>query len=142
VTAAFRKVEVAVWNQEGKRVALLGLAFKEGTDDVRFSPALGLAQRLLQVGARVVGYDPQAGANARADLPELEDAEDPYASLEGTHLSVVCTDWDELREVDPAKMAGLMAAPAVVDGRNLLDADAMVTAGFTYLPTGRPPVRP
>jgi UDPglucose 6-dehydrogenase len=85
---------------------------------------------------------PRRGPSARADLPELEDAEDPYASLEGTHLSVVCTDWDELRGVDPAKMAGLMAAPAVVDGRNLLDADAMVTAGFTYLPTGRPPVRP
>jgi UDPglucose 6-dehydrogenase len=142
VTAAFRKVEEAVWNLEGKRVALLGLAFKEGTDDVRFSPALGLAQRLLEAGARVVGYDPQAGANARAELPELEIAEDPYAALEGSHCAVVCTDWDELRELDPAKMAGLMATPAVVDGRNLLDPDAMAAAGFTYLPTGRPPVRP
>jgi UDPglucose 6-dehydrogenase len=142
VTAAFLKVEEAVWNLEGKRLALLGLAFKEGTDDVRFSPALGLAQRLLEAGARVVGYDPQAGANARAELPELEIAGDPYAAIEGAHCAVVCTDWNELRELDPAKMAGVMAIPAVVDARNLLDPDAMAAAGFTYLPTGRPPVRP
>jgi UDPglucose 6-dehydrogenase len=142
VTAAFRKVEEAVWNLEGKRVTLLGLAFKEGTDDVRFSPALGLGQRLLGAGTRVVGYDPQAGANARAELPELEIAEDPYAALEGSHCAVVCTDWDELRELDPTKMADLMATPAVVDARNLLEPNAMAAAGFTYLPTGRPPVRP
>ena len=72
VEAVAAKVEEALWNLEGKRIALLGLAFKAGTDDVRFSPALALARRLLASGAVVVGYDPRAASNAKEDLPELE----------------------------------------------------------------------
>src|SRR4029453_2211936 len=82
VDSAFAKVKEAVWNLEGKRVTLLGLAFKPGTDDVRFSPSLGLARRLIERGATVVGYDPRAGSNAIAELPELETAVDPYAAAQ------------------------------------------------------------
>jgi UDPglucose 6-dehydrogenase len=142
IEAAFHKVHDAVWNLEGKRVALLGLAFKPGTDDVRFAPALALAQRLLGAGARVVGYDPQAGSNAKAEVPELEVAADPYAALEGAHCAVVCTEWEELRglDLDRARMA--MAHPVIVDGRNAFEPAAMARAGFRYVSTGRPPVTP
>jgi UDPglucose 6-dehydrogenase len=142
VDAAFHKVEEALWNLEGKRVALLGLAFKPGTDDVRFAPALALAERLLQAGAQVVGYDPQAGANAKAEVPGLEVAADPYAALDGAHGAIVCTEWDELRGLDLGRMREAMAVPIVVDGRNVFGPESMVAAGFTYLPAGRPPVRP
>jgi UDPglucose 6-dehydrogenase len=140
--AAFRKVEQALWNLEGKRVALLGLAFKPGTDDVRYSPALGLADRLLAAGAVVVGYDPEAGANAKAEIPGIEVVDDPYAALSGADAAVVCTEWDEITGLNLAQVREVMARPVVVDGRNVFDPVAMAGHGFTYLPTGRPPVRP
>ena len=142
VDAAFRKVEEALWNLEGKRVALLGLAFKPGTDDVRFAPALGLADRLLSADAVVVGYDPEAGPNAKAELPALELADDPYTALAGAHAAVVCTQWEEVTALDFGKVRSVMALPIVVDGRNVFDPAEMAKHGFTYLPTGRPPVRP
>ena len=140
--AAFAKVEEALWNLEGKRVALLGLSFKPGTDDTRLSPAVALAQRLLDAGAQVVGYDPRAGANAKADVPGLEVAGDPYAALEAAHAAVIATGWDEFRELDPETMRAAMALPVVIDAPNLLDGERFAAAGFTYVGTGRPPVRP
>lgn len=138
--AAFQKVEGALWNLEQKRVVLLGLSFKPLTDDVRFAPALELARRLIAAGASVVGYDPQAAANAKAEVPELDVAEDLYASLEGAHCAVVCTEWPELRALDLERAREVMAFPIIVDGRNALDPAAAAAAGFTYLPTGRPAV--
>lgn len=133
------KVEDALWNLEDKRVALLGLAYKPGTDDVRFSPSLALAGRLLASGAHVVGYDPRAGANAKDELPELEVANDAYAAATGAHCLVVGTDWEEFRHLDLQRLKAVMAYPVVVDGRNALDAAALAVAGFTYYPVGRPP---
>jgi UDPglucose 6-dehydrogenase len=142
VEAVYRMVEDAVWNLEGKRVALLGLAFKPGTDDVRFAPALELARLLLRSGAAVVGHDPAAGASAKAEVPGLEVAADPYGALDGAHCAVLCTEWPELLQLDPGRAAAAMAAPVLVDGRNALDPEPLVAAGFTYLPVGRPPARP
>lgn len=142
VQAAFHKVEEALWNLEEKRIALLGLAFKPGTDDIRFAPALSLAARLLEAGSHVVGYDPLAAPNAKAEVPGLELATDPYAALDGAHCAVICTEWEELRALEPSRMREVMAFPVVVDGRNLLQPEKMAEEGFTYLPTGRPPVRP
>ena len=139
--AAFRKVEAALWNLEGKRVALLGLAFKPGTDDVRYSPALGLADRLLEAGATVVGYDPQAGPNAKAELPGLEVVAEPYEAVAGADAAVVCTEWEQVAGLDLDRVREAMSLPVVVDGRNVFDPDEMARRGFTYLPTGRPPVR-
>jgi UDPglucose 6-dehydrogenase len=141
VDAAFRKVQEALWNLEEKRIVLLGLAFKAGTDDVRFSPALALARRLSEAGGHVVGYDPEAATTAKAEIPELEIAGDVYTALTGAHCAVVCTEWDEFTGLDPARVREVMAFPVVVDGRNLLDGQAMAAAGITYLPTGRPQVR-
>ncbi|HWC32895.1 MAG TPA: UDP-glucose/GDP-mannose dehydrogenase family protein [Actinomycetota bacterium] len=121
IDETFRKIEAALWNLEEKRVALLGLAFKPGTDDVRFAPALALAQRLLDAGVSVVGYDPQAAAGAKAEVPAMELAGDPYSALDGAHCAVLCTEWPELRALDP---------------------DTFVAAGFTYVPLGRPTLAP
>jgi UDPglucose 6-dehydrogenase len=138
VDAAASKVSEALWNLEEKRIALLGLAFKPGTDDVRFSPALALARRLLAAGAHVVGYDPSAGLTAKDDLPELEIAGDPYQAAEGAHCLVLATEWAEFAALDLPALRQAMAYPVIVDGRNALDPDEIVEAGFSYHPTGRP----
>jgi UDPglucose 6-dehydrogenase len=138
VAAVAAKVEEAVWNLEGKRIALLGLAFKSGTDDVRSSPALILARRFADAGAVVVGHDPMAAAEARAAIPELEVADDPYEAITGAHCVVICTEWPEYRELDLDRVRELAAYPIVVDGRNVLDPDRAELAGLTYLPVGRP----
>jgi UDPglucose 6-dehydrogenase len=140
--AAVQKVEAALWNLEEKRVALLGLAFKPGTDDIRYSPAVGLAERLLEAGAVVVGYDPQAGPNAKAEVPGLEIVDDPYEAVAGADAAVVCTAWDQVAGLDLARVREAMRLPVIVDGRNVFDPAEMTRHGFTYLPTGRPPARP
>jgi UDPglucose 6-dehydrogenase len=142
IGAAVERVKEALWNVEDKTVALLGLSFKPGTDDVRFAPALALARRLLSEGARVVGYDPQAMANAKEEVPELEVAPDAYQAAAGAHCVVVCTEWLEFRVLDLQRLRSVMAYPLVVDGRNLFGPEEMVAAGFTYYPTGRPPSGP
>ncbi len=136
--AVAHKVEEAVWNLEGKRVALLGLAFKAGTEDVRGAPALGLARRLLTGGATVVGWDPMAAEGAKGEVPEIELAPDPYTAAVGAACAVVCTDWPELLELDLVHLGNGMADPCVVDGRNLLDPAAVRGAGIRYVSVGRP----
>ncbi|HEU4527175.1 MAG TPA: UDP-glucose/GDP-mannose dehydrogenase family protein [Actinomycetota bacterium] len=142
VAAASARVEEALWNLENKRVAVLGLAFKPGTDDVRFSPALALARRLLDDGAQVVGFDPQAAASAKQELPQLQIASDLYEAATDAHCLVVATEWPEFGDLDLGRLRDLMAYPVIVDGRNALDADAAAAAGFTYYAMGRPPVHP
>lgn len=138
--SAFAKVKEAVWNLEDKRIVLLGLAFKPGTDDVRESPALRLARKLIAAGALVVGHDPQASKTAKAEVESLEISDDPYLAAEGAHCLVVCTEWDEFKELDLARLKGIMNAANIVDGRNLFDPETVAQAGFTYLSTGRPAI--
>jgi UDPglucose 6-dehydrogenase len=140
VEALASRVEDAVWNLEGKRIALLGLAFKPDTDDVRSSPALALARRLLEGGADVVACDPKAAAEALLEIPELRVAGDAYEAATGAHCLVLATDWAEYRTLDLVALRGVMVQPVVVDGRNLFDPEEMDAAGFWYYPTGRPPV--
>lgn len=136
--ATFAKVQDAVWNLESKRILVLGLAFKAGTDDVRESPALHLVRLLREAGAEVVAHDPQAGRTARAELPDLDVAEDVYEAARGAHCIVIATDWPEYRELDWARLKQVVTSPVIVDGRNLLDPDRMAGSGFAYIPTGRP----
>ena len=141
VGSVFNKIEHEMWNLEKKRVALLGLSFKPNTSDTRFSPSLVLAEKLLAAGAEVVGYDPEAGRGARENVPGLLVADDPYEALAGAHCAVIATDWSEFADLDLVKAAEIMRFKVIVDARNLLDPDAAEAAGFTYLPTGRPPRR-
>jgi UDPglucose 6-dehydrogenase len=135
--AVARKVEEAVWNLEGKRIAVFGLAFKAGTDDVRGAPALQLVRRLMSEGAEVIAWDPMAGEAAKQEIPELQLASDPAEAADGAHCVIVCTEWPELKELDLAELRSTMAYPVVVDGRNALDADLVRKAGLTYLSVGR-----
>jgi UDPglucose 6-dehydrogenase len=142
VQAVADRVKEAVWNLEDKRIALFGLAFKPDTDDVRFAPALALARLLLAQGAHVLGYDPKAAANAKAEVAELEISLDPYEAATGADCVVVCTEWDEFRALDLERLKEAMAHPVLVDGRNLFDPEAMTRHGFAYYPIGRPAVLP
>ena len=140
LAAAFAKVKDAVWNLEGKRILMLGLAFKPGTDDTRHSPALKLARLLIEGGAAVVACDPQAGLAATRELPELEVADDVYAAAEGAACVVLATEWPQFAELDFVRLKGILQVPVLIDCRNLYDPEVMAAVGFTYLPTGRPPV--
>lgn len=142
VEAALEKVRDALWNLEDKRVGILGLAFKPETDDTRFSPALQLARRLIEEGADVVGYDPQAEANAKQEVPELRIAACALECAEGAHCLVVGTDWEEFRQLNLTEMREVMAYPVLVDARNLFSPDEARAAKLTLYPTGKKAVRP
>ena len=123
---------------KGKRVALLGLAFKPNTDDLREAPSLEIAHALDQRGARAAGYDPVAGKKAQNLLPDLKVVFDPYEALAGAHAAVLVTEWEELRGLDLDRAASLMEAPKLlVDGRNALDPRAVHDAGLLYRGFGR-----
>ncbi len=122
----------------GKRVALLGLAFKPNTDDLREAPSLGIAAELLSLGAGVVGYDPVAAKAAASSAPVLRVVFDPYEALTGAHAAVVVTDWEEVRNLDLRRAASLMQEPKLlVDGRNAMDPAAARGAGLLYRGFGR-----
>lgn len=118
----------------GSTVALLGLAFKAGTDDTRNSPALEIAGLLLAEGAKVRAYDP---AVATVDIDEIVVVDDPYAACEGAAVLVVATEWDEFRLLDLDKISEAMVSRHVVDARNILDREALLSRGFTYQGIGR-----
>ena len=119
---------------DGATVALLGLAFKAGTDDTRESPALAVARRLIEAGATVKGYDP---AVTTVEIDGLEVVDDPYAACHGADALVIATEWDDFKWLDLDKIADTMAAKHVIDARNLLDRGALRRRGFTYQGVGR-----
>ena len=124
----------------GKRVALLGLAFKADTDDMREASSLVLASRLQGEGATVVAYDPVAEERARELLSGVEISQSPLEAIDGADAAVLVTEWPEFAELDWAEVVKRMSTPLVVDGRNFLDADAVRAAGLIYEGIGRPNV--
>jgi UDPglucose 6-dehydrogenase len=122
---------------DGVQVAVWGLTFKANTDDLRDSPALVIARRLLEEGAKVRAYDPAAGARAATLLPGLEVAPDPYEACAGADVLAVLTEWDEFRWLDFDRVLAALVHPAVLDARNLLDPVALRRRGFTYEGVGR-----
>jgi UDPglucose 6-dehydrogenase len=122
----------------GKEVALLGLAFKPNTDDMREASSLVLSARLQAAGAKVRAYDPVAEAEARKMLQGVEFAPSAEAAVEGADAVVLVTEWPEFRELDLRAAADSMRGSLLVDGRNFLDPDAATAAGLTYEGVGRP----
>ena len=114
-----------------------GLTFKANTDDLRDSPALGVASTLLAEGAELRAYDPVSGERASRWLPGLDVAADPYEACADADVVVVLTEWDEFRWLDFAKVAGLMKSARIVDTRNLLEPAAARRRGFAYDGLGR-----
>ncbi|MGA7381374.1 MAG: UDP-glucose/GDP-mannose dehydrogenase family protein [Terriglobales bacterium] len=138
-----RKIRSALWTLRGKRLAVLGLAFKGGTDDVRESPALLLTQTLLAEGCRISAYDPAAKARAQEVLStQVEFADNPYDAARNADALLILTEWDEFAALDWNRLRGLLSDPIVIDGRNLYDPEAMAALGFTYYSIGRPAVSP
>ncbi len=134
------KLEKHLGSLIGKRVALLGLAFKPDTDDMREASSLVLAARLQGEGAEVVAYDPVAAGRAGELLDSVEMAGSAMAAIEGADAVVLVTEWGEFGALDWAAAAAKMAQPLIVDGRNYLDPAALRAAGFEYEGIGRPEV--
>ncbi len=127
----------------GKTIALWGLAFKPKTDDIREAPALVLIRHLLQVGAKVQVYDPEAMQNVRAELgKEITYAANPLAALEGVDALAICTEWGDFRNPDFDAMKRSMRQAIIFDGRNLYNPRTMAEHGFTYYSIGRAAVSP
>jgi UDPglucose 6-dehydrogenase len=131
------KLEKHLGSLIGKRVALLGLAFKPDTDDMREASSLVLAARLQGEGAEVVAYDPVATERAGEMLTSVEMAASATAALEGADAAVLVTEWGEFRDLDWSAVAASMARALIVDGRNYLDPAALIGAGFEYEGIGR-----
>jgi len=138
VQRSLNKIQHAFGTMEGATVALLGLAFKSDTDDVRESPALKIAAALLDAGVRVKAYDPAASQTALRELPGLEIVNDPYDAADGADGLVVATEWNEFKKLDWPELKKRLKRPLVVDLRNLYDPIEVREAGFTYVAFGRP----
>ncbi|HTR45790.1 MAG TPA: UDP-glucose/GDP-mannose dehydrogenase family protein [Verrucomicrobiae bacterium] len=132
------KLRKALWVIRGKQVAVLGLAFKPNTDDIRFAPAIDLVNRLLSEGAHVRAYDPQAMEKAHAILPQIAYAKSAYESAKEADALLIATEWGEFRKLDWKRIREEMARPLIIDGRNLLSASDMKALGFEYRSFGRP----
>lgn len=129
--------EVLDGSVEGARITVLGAAFKPDSDDVRDSPALAVAARLHDLGARVTVCDPQAVGNARARQPDLRYEVDVDTALGGADAVLLLTEWRQFCELDPSRAGELVARRNVLDGRNALDRDAWTAAGWSYRALGR-----
>lgn len=129
--------EVLGGKLDRKKIGILGLAFKPNTDDIRESAALEIARMLQNEGAFVSGYDPVAMPNAARTNLNLRLGEDPYDIATGADALLVCTEWNEFKQIDLARIKEVMARPVIVDGRNLYEAQRMVALGFTYRAVGR-----
>jgi UDPglucose 6-dehydrogenase len=126
----------------GRRIALLGLAFKPDTDDMREASSLVLAARLASEGAEVVAFDPVAMEGAEEMLPGVEMADSALAALEGADAAVLVTEWPEFRDIEWQAAGTAMNRKLLIDGRNFLDPTGMAEAGFTWEGVGRAEVGP
>ncbi len=138
-----RKVRSALWTLRGKKLGVLGLAFKGGTDDIRESPAILLVNSLLQEGCRISAYDPAATKSARKVLNDsVEFVSSPYETAKDADALLILTEWEEFATLDLRRLHTEMKYPIVIDGRNLYDPEAMAAQGFAYYSVGRLPAMP
>jgi UDPglucose 6-dehydrogenase len=134
----FEKIRQALWVVKDKQVGVLGLAFKANTDDIRFAPSLDVLRRLLADGAQVRAYDQEAMERTSAIFPQVQCCREPYEVARDADALLILTEWEEFRQLDWERIHSLMARPLVIDGRNLLNPEAMRERGFEYYCFGRP----
>jgi UDPglucose 6-dehydrogenase len=132
-----KKIQDTLWVLKDKTLGVLGLAFKQNTDDVRMSPAIELCHRLLKEGARLRVHDPKAMDKARAVLPEVTYCDDMNAVADGADALVVATEWPEFKQLDLDRVRKALTHPILFDGRNLFDPQEMEAMGFIYKSVGR-----
>jgi len=133
-----RKIVMALGGSaRGKRIALLGLAFKPNTDDMRDAPSLAIVASLAGDGADLHAYDPESMAQARPLMPEATFHDDPYSALQGADALVIVTEWDAFRALDLDRVKALLKQPIIVDLRNVYRPADIRKRGFTYVSVGR-----
>jgi UDPglucose 6-dehydrogenase len=133
-----RKIITAMGgNIRGRTVAVLGLAFKQDTDDMRDSPAIAVVQALNDAGAYIRAFDPAAMDQAKSMLPDITYVDDAYHAIDGADALVIATPWDAFRALDLKRIATLLTAPVVVDLRNIFNPAEVRSAGLTYTGIGR-----
>jgi UDPglucose 6-dehydrogenase len=132
------KIRRALWVVKGKQIAVLGLAFKANTDDIRFAPAIDLINQLVREGAKIRAYDPEAMEKARPLMPHVEMPESAYDAAKDSEALVIATEWKQFQELDWTRIRDTMTRPLIVDARNLLSGPEMKALGFEYYSVGRP----
>jgi len=132
-----KKITDTLWVLKDKKIGVLGLAFKQNTDDVRSSPAIDLCQRLLKEGATLRVHDPKGMEKAKAILPDVTYVDDMDAVAEGCDALVIATEWEEFKSVDLARAKKELTHPILFDGRNLFDPVEMEKLGWIYKSVGR-----
>jgi UDPglucose 6-dehydrogenase len=132
-----RVIQACGGSVQNKKIAILGLAFKPNTDDLREAPALEIINGLSSAGARIFAYDPQAMPSAKKLLPNIELADDAYSCVRGAEVLVIVTEWDEFRALDLDRIKKLMQLPVIVDLRNIYRPKEIFDQGFKYFSIGR-----
>jgi UDPglucose 6-dehydrogenase len=135
---ANRVIEACDGDIKGKKIAVLGLAFKPNTDDMRDSPALDIVPALRAAGAEVCGYDPESMEEAKKILTDMTYCQDAYEAMQDADAVVIVTEWNQFRSLDKERMKQLLKSPIIVDLRNIYPPKEMLSAGFKYTSIGRP----
>jgi UDPglucose 6-dehydrogenase len=136
------KIRKELWSIRGKKIAVWGLAFKPNTDDVRFAPSIPLVQTLVEEGAIIRAYDPEATEKAKELLPAIQYRKNPYEAAESADAILIVTEWEEFRAIDWQRLAGVVERRLVIDGRNMFDTSDVTAHGFQYVSIGRLPGMP
>jgi UDPglucose 6-dehydrogenase len=136
------KIERALGTIAGRTIAVLGLSFKPNTDDIRESPALPIVQGLLDGGAAVRAFDPEAMPACRPLFPSVRFCDNAYEAARGADALVICTEWNQFRKLELDRLHALLRRPLVIDLRNLYAPEKMAAASFEYISIGRPVARP
>jgi UDPglucose 6-dehydrogenase len=131
------KVEKLLKEIDGKKIGILGLAFKPNTDDMRFAPSIEIIEWLQAKGAKITAYDPQSMEKAKKIIPGITYVDDVYATAVDADAVVVLTDWNEFKEIDFDKLKSIMKNPAIIDSRNIYDPKKVEENGFVYVGVGR-----
>jgi UDPglucose 6-dehydrogenase len=137
---AVERLKKALWTLKDKTVAVWGLAFKPDTDDLRNAPAVDIIHRLREQGCAVNAYDPVAMDKAKALLPGTRFLKNPYDAARGADAVLLATEWGEFKDLDLARVKGLLRTPVFIDGRNFFDPARMASLGFQYHSVGRSPL--
>lgn len=138
---AERIIEACGGSVEGKKIGILGVAFKPNTDDVRDAPSLTIIPLLQEAGAIIAAYDPEATEQAKKHLEKIDWKKDPYAAAEDADAAVIITEWNEFRALDLERLGGLMKTSRLIDLRNIYKTAEMEQAGFHYISIGRAEVK-
>ena len=135
---AVQKVTKALGSLQGKTIGLLGLSFKPNTDDIRDAPALDIARMLLEAGAAVQAFDPQAMEISKKEIPQLQLRKNPYEVAEGADALILATEWNEFKSLDFERIKANMRGDVILDGRNVWDGQELHEMGFSYYGMGVP----